>query len=388
MNETGKFTVGVARCSGYDRKEMDIALKAAIANAGGLPQAALQHILIKPNLLSPSYPDEAVTTHPSVVHSLIKEVFDAGLGEKAVSIRVSDSPGYVFTNGETLLGRTGMKSVENSCDVRVGLLSDKGFQAVNPPEQSALKELRISSRYMESDYCINVAKFKTHVETEISCCIKNIFGTADSDTRKRAHRSRSQKHLAGAIVDIFCVKPPVFNIIDAVVGMEGYGPSHGTPRRVGWLIASENALAADWAAAIMMGYANPADIPLISAAVSRGLGPESTDDIKIAGATWEELAVKKFRKSPQTLRLVPTPLRGMVHGMVKMKPSLSSSVCTRCGICKEVCPVSAISLTGGYPEIDEKNCVRCMCCHEMCPTGAMKVRKNLIARIVGYLKDA
>jgi len=44
--------------------------------------------------------------------------------------------------------------------------------------------------------------------------------------------------------------------------------------------------------------------------------------------------------------------------------------CSACGLCADVCPVSAISQVGEY-SIDETVCTECGMCAEDCPSGAV-----------------
>ncbi|MDR3279171.1 MAG: DUF362 domain-containing protein [Synergistaceae bacterium] len=377
------YEVGVALCATYDRDEVAGAVAKAVERAGGMPAITADEVLIKTNLLSPSEPEKAVTTHPEVLRAIISEIRKSG----DFPVHIADNPGYIFTGEEILFSKTGVKPVAETEGATVGILSDKGVDAVRKPDFKTLDEARISRRYLDAGYCVNAAKLKTHVETEVTGCVKNIFGTSDTSTRKKCHNSTSHKRLANAIVDLYTVRPPEFHIMDAIVGMEGDGPSHGNPRFVGFILAGRNALAVDWVEATIMGYKNPPDIPLFAAAVERGIGPRSRDDITLNGVRWDELPVKGFKKSSGLVRLFPTFLRGLAHKLVAISPKLVSGECIRCGICKKVCPVNAISdKTSGdgraYPHIDAAKCVSCLCCHEMCPTGAMRAHKNILARLV------
>ena len=377
------FAVGIAKCPGYGREDVARGVALAVERAGGLPHVAPCEVLVKANMLSPSEPEKAVTTHPEILRAIVGEI------RKTCDfpVRIADNPGYIFTNAGSLLEKTGVNGVAEAEGVTAGLLSDLGIRDVNGDLFRVLDRARVSARYLDAGFCVNAAKLKTHVETEISGCIKNIFGIADIDTRKKCHSSPSQKRLADAIVDLYSIRPPDFNILDAVVGMEGDGPSHGRPRRIGYIAAGRSALAVDWAAAAMMGYGDPLCIPLMASAAERGMGPGTRDEIILNGADWDELPVKGFKKSSGLVRAFPTFLRGFVHSLVSISPRLDIARCVGCGICGHVCPVDAISDASGsdgkkLPAIDRFKCVSCLCCHEMCPTGAMTAHKNLLARLV------
>ncbi|MDR3254513.1 MAG: DUF362 domain-containing protein [Synergistaceae bacterium] len=375
-----KFTVGAARCESYGPDEVRDALSLAISRAGGLPEADCGEVLVKANMLSPAAPDKAVTTHPEVLRALAGEIASAGK-----TVHIADNPGYIYTNKEHLLKSTGIKALSGD-GVSVGLLSDKGARVTRSESFRALSEARIASRYLDAPYVINAAKLKTHVETEMSGCIKNIFGTADIATRKRCHQSSSQRRLANAITDLFVIRPPEFNVMDAITSMEGDGPTHGKPRATGWLLAGRNALAVDWVAALIMCYSDPLSIPLLRAASARGIGPSSRADIALEGAVWSDLPSYGFKKSGGALRLLPVFLRGAAHGLVSLSPKLEREKCVRCSICRQVCPVDAIGgCSSEYPSIKSETCVKCLCCHEMCPTGAMTVSKNFLASLAGRI---
>ena len=370
------WTVGIAPCSDYTPECVGEALELATTRAGGLSLPPVDEVLFKVNLLAPRPPEDAVTTHPQIVAAtsqlLRKQQFEG-------TLRVADNPGYVFASAfQKLLAITGMANVGSIENLEVGLLSDNGVQELEGYEGKRLNAPRVSSRYLNSPFVVNIAKLKTHVETEMTGCIKNIFGIADIQTRKSAHSSRSKWDLMDAILDLFMMRPPNFNILDAVYCMEGNGPSHGKPRRCGWIVAGAEAAAVDYVGAMIMGYKDPLKIPLLRVASTR-LGMDLCPrTIRLLGADWDQLPVEGFQRSTGALRMLPTFLRGWAHSLVSMRPSLSEQACTRCTICAKVCPVDAIEMKL-YPVIDKKRCVSCLCCHEMCPTGAMQVARNWLA---------
>lgn len=378
VTETTVHRVGIAPCSGYGSEELRIALDEAVGRAGGWPVAS-GDVLFKANLLAPRKPDDAVTTHPSLLQEAIGSFRKSNPG--STEICIADNPGYIFSHQkDSLFSETGMAELARSGIAQVELLSERGLIDAGKGK-IVLEAMRISRSYVEAGTVVNVAKLKTHVETEMTGCLKNIFGIADISTRKAAHASRSDERLCHAILDLFEIRPPEFHLLDAVVAMEGKGPSHGTPRRLGWILAGTNALALDVVAAWMIGYRNPFSIPLLRVAGTRRMGPASLAEIHLEGASWEQIHCAEFKKAPGSVRWIPTFLRGTVHGLVRIRPLLRREHCIHCGICATVCPVNAIEMREGYPIIDRARCVSCLCCHEMCPPGAMAAKENMLARL-------
>ena len=369
------YRVGAARCLSYDIQEVKEALDLALERAGGVAPLS-GSVLLKANLLAPRAPEEAVTTHPALLAALA----DLLLPE-ATQVTVADSPGYIFAHQwEELFQRTGVDALR-ARGIVLRPLVDDGLVEVDV-EGLSLSRARVARLFMESDRIVNVAKLKTHVETEMTGCIKNLFGIADTATRKAAHRSPSLERLAQGVVDLFSIRQPDFNVLDAIDSMEGDGPSRGRPLRTGWIFAGENALAVDAVASRLMGYDDPWQIPLLAAAADRGLGPRRREEIDLRGGEWDQLPHPGFRRSSSRVRWIPTALRGWAHGLVSLSPRLDPTLCTGCSICSRVCPVDALTMVSGRPVIDWDVCVRCLCCHEMCPEGAMKVHRNWISRLL------
>jgi uncharacterized protein (DUF362 family) len=101
--------------------------------------------------------------------------------------------------------------------------------------------------------------------------------------------------------------PSSICVIDGFDVMQGEGPRHGGRLRVGFVIASTDAVAADAVAAAVLGY-DPREIPYLRQAHALGLGTAEPATITIVGDAIAR-ARRPIRRhsSDAFLRLVPGP---------------------------------------------------------------------------------
>ena len=59
--------------------------------------------------------------------------------------------------------------------------------------------------------------------------------------------------------------------------------------------------------------------------------------------------------------------------------SVDESICTGCGVCEDVCPREAISITQGVAVIDHHICNDCGSCFSVCPQGAIIQEETAVA---------
>ena len=82
--------VAAARSETYDPGSVDRAVHAVLAPFGGAAGicAGRKRVLLKPNVLRPALPEEAVTTHPEVIRAVAQAFLEIGC-----DVSVGDSPG-------------------------------------------------------------------------------------------------------------------------------------------------------------------------------------------------------------------------------------------------------------------------------------------------------
>ncbi|MBQ2718579.1 MAG: DUF362 domain-containing protein, partial [Clostridia bacterium] len=246
----------------------------------------------------------------------------------------------------------------------------------------------------EADAIINFAKLKTHGMMGYSGAVKNLFGTIPGTLKLEYHFSHPEaSRFADMLVDLNEFWKCRLSLVDAVVGMEGNGPTAGDPRAVGALLASPSPYALDIVAAHLMGLA-PERVPTVTAAVRRGLSPAGIEDVEVDGA-FRSLCVPDFRlieggSVVEFENMLPGVL-GKLAGklaprLLASRPAARKTECIGCGKCAAVCPAKAITMKHKLPVIDRGLCIRCFCCQEFCPVGAMKVRRPPVARLLNHKK--
>jgi uncharacterized protein (DUF362 family)/Pyruvate/2-oxoacid:ferredoxin oxidoreductase delta subunit len=367
--------VAIERCSSYEPEQLYQALKKTAA-AADFPNASGKTVLLKPNIVMDSAPAKAVTTHPVFLEAVIRLVREWGAGR----ILVGDSPGLQgpnFTARGSGLGEAAKKNGAEWVDFT------KGTMELNCPEGKTQRRFTVSKVLQSVDWVISLPKLKNHSLMYYTGAMKNLFGLVPSVAKSPYHvRYPSREAFASMIVDLNVAVKPFYAFMDAVVAMEGPGPSGGTPKQVGLVLASANLLAMDVAASAIVGYP-PQLIPVNKDALARKIWLNDFSEIEYPLLRPEEVMVRDFVRLPfkktgnQLLDFItPWPLKKIWAGRSPM-PVIDHRVCVRCADCVKICASNALKLEGQGGdmriELDKTRCIRCYCCHEICPAKAIKI---------------
>lgn len=232
-------------------------------------------------------------------------------------------------------------------------------------------EVTVSKEVLDCDILVSVPKFKTHALTMLTGAVKNTYGYIVGAEKALLHAAATSPERFGEVVaDVYAVRPPDLSIMDAVVCMEGKGPSGGALRQAGKLIASDNAVCLDAVMCSMAGVA-PEKIPTLRIAHARGFGEIDLSKIEVDGPLEP---IRDFSMPGTfTAGLFGYIIHRFVFPRLRTKPRFNMRTCTRCKACYELCPVKAISWDDG-PVLKREKCISCFCCMESCPSNAVELR--------------
>ena len=370
-------------CADYEPAHCRAAMEALLARAGGLDWVRPgMRIGIKLNLVSAMAPELAATTHPALVSALVDI-----LREKNAVPVLGDSPSGLYNAAH--LNR--VYEVTGIDSLNAELNRDFSTREIRLPEAKICKSAVVTGWLLDCDGIINFAKLKSHGMMGLSAAAKNLFGTVPGTMKPEYHfRFPKPEDFADMLVDLDEYWKSRLHIVDAVVAMEGNGPTAGTPKPLGCLLAGENPHRIDLLCAKLIGL-DPATVPTLRAAQARSLCSERLEELEIDGP-WQELISEEFqiiteRNGLQFQQLLGGGKRGELFSkfaarLIAARPSVEKDCCVGCRKCEQVCPAKAIRMRKNRPVVNRKTCIRCFCCQEFCPKGAMQVKRPPIARLL------
>ena len=371
-------------CNSYQATDIQPATRQLFQELGSLEKYIKpgQKVLLKANLLMKKTPDTGVTTHPALVEAIVNQIQDIG-----AQVIIADSPGGPFNKNwlKGIYRETGMEAMANKTGAQLNW--NFQHQDFSFPEGNILKQITLAKIIKEVDVIISIAKLKTHGFTIYTGAVKNLLGTVPGLLKADYHLRMSDiRNFSDMLVDIAEYVKPKISIMDAVIAMEGAGPSSGDLKQVGLLAASTNAHALDLACCHLIGLA-PDRVFTLQKAIERNLVSKNFQDLNIQGIDRENLKPIPFKvPASSRSRHVPVPLPAVIdryfYNILRPSPYFIHDKCVGCGVCARNCPPKCIEMIKKRPYADLSICIRCFCCQELCPYHAVEIKRGRLSRLL------
>ncbi len=375
--------VYITGCDTYDTNVIHARLSEAFSSLG-ITRELIENkkVLIKPNLVLAKKPEFAATTHPAFVAAIAMLLHELG----ARSITLADSPGGPYNEAALSLVYRVCEMAPLSSDI-LKINNDFTFKAEHISGKK-LKNYHVITPVTESDVIVDLCKLKTHTLTGMSCATKNLFGIIPGIEKFEMHSSFPEiADFSEMLIDLseYVLENKTFiAVCDAVLSMEGNGPSHGTPKKTDLILVSKSPYALD----VIAEHIIEADgvTKHLDAAAARGLVERDRKSIEVIGKS--DYSTFDFVKpeGDSFLGNLPNFMGGKFAKLFESKPKILTDKCIGCGKCVESCPRHTITVEKRgkkkIAKIHRKNCIRCYCCQELCPIGAVGTKSNFIIKLI------
>ncbi|HEU5118991.1 MAG TPA: DUF362 domain-containing protein, partial [Isosphaeraceae bacterium] len=120
---------------------------------------------------------------------------------------------------------------------------------------------------------------------------------------------------------------PHVSVVDGFVAMHGEGPRHGTPVKLGVVVAGTNPVAVDAVSASVMGF-DPQSIGYLSYANTAGLGPIDLDEIHVVG---DALGMVSRRLRPHSNHAIARHWTHLAEGVIPAPHVRPARLTTKAG---------------------------------------------------------
>lgn len=274
-----------------------------------LPKNKNAKIFIKINANSDMIGLTGNTTDLRLIVAVIVSL--KGRGYKDISIGDGTSSGFINTQIDCLKR---LKLYEIAKLFNVKIIDLNKTEGVEISVLHGFK-VKIAKVCLEADFFIDLPKLKTHGETQMSCCLKSKIGCVVGLDKQIIHHDLNENIL---ILNQY-LKPDL-HIVDAILPMEGLGPSRGIPKNIGLILAGTNPMLLDLAAAFILGR-DEEEIPYLALVKKRGLiSPRDRRDLK--KICLRDYQSKFSYPNPNLLqRLINNPLYRLFFVKIRYAPA-------------------------------------------------------------------
>jgi uncharacterized protein (DUF362 family) len=202
-------------------------------------------VALKPNVVTGEGAGPGITTDKRVVEAMIKLSNEAG----ASRVMVVEGAGY-FTKTSRALELSGIKELAEEHGAEIVDVDNSPIVKVDVPDPLLLDVVEVSKEFMDAGVRINMPVMKTHDQLSVTLGVKNLKGVLPRYMKRNFHKIGVVK----GILDLNKAVPVDLTVLDAIVAMEGLGPSFGPKVELNTIITSADIFALDRVASRIMGF--------------------------------------------------------------------------------------------------------------------------------------
>ena len=273
--------VAIVPCAEYGTDELTEAIKTGWTSTDH-PDVRNKRVVLKPNVIEFS-PDHPIITDVRLVDAVVRFL----IAEGAREIAIAEGPAN-DRESETLWKRSGYRALAEEHGLELIDLNYDSVVSVNHrlfPGQ-LLQNLFLPETVVTAEVLISLPKMKTHKWAGLTLSLKNMFGIVPGVKYGWPKNILHWNGIPQSICEINSAVRVHYSIVDAVVGMEGYGPLLGDAKPVGLLVMGDNSVAVDGTAARVMGI-EPARVEYLQMARNIRLGSYHPQNIRLSGVPLE-----------------------------------------------------------------------------------------------------
>ena len=216
-------------------------------------------IVLKPNLVAPSLPEEGATTHVEIVTTIISYLKEKGFSDITMA-----EGAWAGASTEDVLRLNGYRKLEKSLGFKIVDTKRDKYRIVR-------KEgipLEISQTILEADFLINLPVLKGHCQTGMTCAMKNLKGCLSDRSKRQFHQLGLMKPIAA----LNTVIKPGFTLVDSICGDLDFEEG-GNPVETDRLFAGTDNVLLDIYGAFLLGF-RPEEIGYLEEIKRMGRNPD------------------------------------------------------------------------------------------------------------------
>jgi uncharacterized protein (DUF362 family) len=242
-------------------------------------------VLLKPNFVGPD-PQNLINTHPAVVAAARESFLQLG----AERVLIGDGPALERDTEAILESMHLREHIGPLANCFVDLNLDSARRTVLRTNASSLGKLYLPETVLGADLVVSMPRLKTHHWAGITLSLKNMFGIVPGNCYGWPKNILHWAGITRALLDINSTICPDFAIVDGIIGMEGNGPTQGTPKPCGVIVMGDDPVAVDATCTRIMG-----------------LLPERVEYLAQAALLIGHLKEERIRQIGESISRVQTP---------------------------------------------------------------------------------